>query len=118
MAEERYVITDEVVCSACKKPLWKEKDNWYPAVEPELMDNVLKMNLLGGYGMFFDTDFTAAHPGDYDLTLCHECAHKLVGASPFLTRLLKGGHFHGFTAPPLDPLCECISDFHKDWGTL
>jgi hypothetical protein len=112
---ERYIITDAVVCSVCNKPLWKLQDRWYPKVEPELMHNTLEVELHGGYGMFFDN----IH-GDYKLTLCHDCAHKLVGSSPFLTRLLKGGHFHGWTDENdiHSPLNEDITDFHKDWGKL
>ena len=117
MAEERYVITDKVKCSACGAPLWKERDNWYPAAPPELMYNTLVAEFRGGYNMFYDVD-PCGEAKDHELTLCHDCAHKLVGSSPFLTRLMKGGHFHGFTSNPLDPLCECISDFDKDWGKL
>ena len=117
MAEEpRFVITDKVRCSACNKPIWKEKDNWYPAVEPELVWNCLELHLCGGYGMFFD----GMEKGDHHLILCHDCAHKLVRHSPFLTKLLKGGHFHGWTMEDdiHNPLNEDIQDFYKDWSKL
>ena len=92
-------------CSACRVDI------------PPDGDNELYLTLDGGYGMFFDTDFYT-HPDHHELVLCHACAHKLVGSSPFLTRLLKGGHFHGFTNDVMDPLCECKSDFLRDWGAL
>lgn len=94
-------------CSACGEHIGDE------------LNNALPITLYGGYGMFFDTDFTTK-PDVYELVLCHECAHKLVGSSPFLTRLLKGGHFHGWTMEDdiHNPLNEDILDFHKDWGKL
>lgn len=91
-------------CSVCREPL---------------QDNTLGVKLTGGYGQFFDTDFTTK-PDVYYLTLCHSCAHKLVRHSPFLTRLLKGGHFHGWTMDDdiHNPLNEDILDFNEDWGKL
>ena len=119
MDRRRYIVTDKVKCSACAKPIWKEQDRDYPAVEPELMPNVLDIDLHGGYGMFFDDP-----NGDYNLLLCHECAHKLVHSSPFLTHLLKGGHFHGFiydehgNLPQDNGGADCITDFYREWGAL
>lgn len=98
-------------CSACNKPIGDDGDN------------ELVITLEGGYGMFFDTDFTTK-PDMYSLVLCHECAHKLVGSSSYLTNLLKGGHFHGFiydldgNLPQDNGGADCITDFHRNWGTL
>ena len=94
-------------CSACKAEVGED------------LDNAMFVKLSGGYGMFFDTNFRDK-PDEYSLMLCHDCSHKLVGSSPFLTNLLKGGHFHGWTMPDdiHNPLNEDILDFDRDWGAL
>lgn len=91
-------------CADCGKNLY-EFNPAYPAVEPHVAYDSLYLRVEGGYGMFFDTDFDT-HPDVYGFYLCHECAHALCDHYPWLKKLLRNGHFHGFDAAD-----KCITDF-------
>ncbi|WP_459973285.1 hypothetical protein [Mycobacterium sp. MUNTM1] len=55
--------------------------------------NALGMTLTGGYGMFFD-DTDPVHR----IFLCHDCAHGLCDALPWLANLVEPERSHLHTA--------------------
>jgi hypothetical protein len=52
-------------------------------------DNALELTQSGGYGMFFDNI-----DGDHHVFLCHDCAHNLCDATPWLARLIQPERSH------------------------
>lgn len=56
-------------------------------------DNALEVTLAGGYDMFFD-NFDSCHR----VFLCHDCAHRLCDALPWLANLIQPEHSHAHTA--------------------
>lgn len=56
-------------------------------------DNALEVTLAGGYGMFFDS-IDSGHR----VFLCHDCAHGLCDALPWLANLIRPEHSHAHTA--------------------
>lgn len=61
-------------------------------------DNALAIEFSGGYGMFIDP--MTADP-IYAVMLCHECAHGLCEATPWIGKLLDplNSHSHAWTLP-------------------
>lgn len=55
-------------------------------------DNVLILDLAGGYGMFFDNI-----EGNYTVVLCHDCAHEACEALPWLAALIEPARSHSHT---------------------
>lgn len=53
-------------------------------------DNALWLKLSGGYGMFIDP-FTEKDP---EVVICHNCAHELCDAVPWIKTLIDPVHSH------------------------
>lgn len=53
-------------------------------------DNALQIELLGGYGMFFDN----IEDGNHRVFLCHDCAHQACEALPWLGELIQPEKSH------------------------
>ena len=81
-------------CANCGKNLYEFNPD-YPAVAPHVAYGSLYLRLEGGYGMFFDTDFTT-QPDVYGVYLCHDCGHTLAEAFPFVAQLTKHEHFEDY----------------------
>jgi hypothetical protein len=82
-------------CDACGKPL----EAVFPGdnlEDSEQADNALNIGFAGGYGMFIDP----IPFGDIQrVTICHECAHALCDAVPWIERLLDPEHSHTHRTP-------------------
>lgn len=80
-------------CSACGselRPVFEDSAKDYP----EQLDNALILVFEGGYGMFIDP---FENHGEHRAALCHDCAHALCKANPWMTALIEpfNGHMHG-----------------------
>ena len=67
-------------------------------------DNALWIGLFGGYGMFVDNiDETLAEQknilkgSDYELVLCHECAHEFFDNNSWLKGIINPHKSHSHT---------------------
>jgi hypothetical protein len=85
-------------CKACEKELKPEfarDDTKYQ------FDNALWLGFFGGYGMFVDdleSEATTLNGAAYDAVLCHDCAHDLCEANPWMKKLLRPTESHSHTA--------------------
>lgn len=64
-------------------------------------DNALWIGFFGGYGMFvdnLDADHTPDLHADFQLVLCHDCAHTFMDENPFLKKLFHPFNSHSHTA--------------------
>lgn len=76
--ERPVVIYTDVTCNKCGKPPPKQS---FPRPKETLqLDNVLLLEIHGGYGMFTDPMNYPRNGYDPESTilLCHECAHELA----------------------------------------
>lgn len=94
-------------CTACGKSIPPE----FPPQEgesesPYQGDNNLWLGFFGGYGMFVEaqgyvSDNNAQVLKDtratYEANLCHDCAHALCEAHPWLAKLLQPERAHSHT---------------------
>ena len=85
----------DVVCHVCRAALT-------PVFEPEAtkgqeeryqFDNALWVEFPGGYAMFTD-DFGVSGPDRARAVLCHDCAHELCVAVPWIGALLEPASSH------------------------
>jgi hypothetical protein len=84
------------VCSACGQELQPV----FEGVSPRdyQYDNAMWIGLFGGYGMFVDN--LDAQPGvvpgppDIALVVCHDCAHALCDANPWLAKAIQPANSH------------------------
>lgn len=59
----------------------------------EEYENALPVTLYGGYGMFFDDlEEPAKH-----FVLCHDCAHRIFDANPWLRTIFEPTRSHSHT---------------------
>ena len=82
------VIPDR--CVSCGHELTRVSEGDFTS---KRYDNALEVTLTGGYGMFFDNI-----DADHHVFLCHDCAHRLCDALPWLANLIQPEHSHAHTA--------------------
>lgn len=71
-------------------------------------DNALWVGFSGGYGMFIDP-FGEKDP---KAVICHECAHALCAAHPWIEKLLDPHNSHAHSVHTIPDL---LKDGHKGW---
>lgn len=74
-------------CYSCEADLRSDYDS--PNNEP---DNALWVEFSGGYGQFIDPI-----GDDYEVVICHDCAHALCDALAWVKDLLKPHNSHSHT---------------------
>jgi len=90
------------ICVKCKTELVLDSgvqpDNQYA------YDNALWIAFHGGYGMFVDNidatldgNYGVIKGADYELVLCHECAHAFFDHNPWLTEIVNPHDSHAHT---------------------
>jgi len=103
-----------VNCSACYRELRLE--DGAPANSEYQFDNALWIGFHGGYGMFVDSyaaDEKHTLSGtDAEAVLCHDCAHDLCEANPWLSKLLRPLESHAHTGEYWD-----AHPNHKGWDS-
>lgn len=101
-------------CYACGKELEADHDTDYQ------FDNALWIGFHGGYGMFTDLcDFPPYEherklPGrpDEEAVICHECAHALCDAVPWIAKLIEPHRSH---AHHTNHIPELLERGHQGW---
>lgn len=79
-------------CVACGK-LTTHASTMAPGDATTAYENILIMELYGGYGLFFDD----MDSGDHTVILCHDCAHDTCVKLPWLAQLIKPETSHSHT---------------------
>lgn len=80
----------------------------FPELGTPHYDNALEIRFSGGYSMFIDP-FGMPEP---TAVLCHECAHAVCAAHPWLETLLDPAHSHAHL-PEHHP--RLVAEGHQGW---
>lgn len=104
------------ICVSCEKELAPESGNSETEYQ---FDNALWVGFFGGYGMFVDdieTEYGYSKPmlagAAHEAVLCHDCAHKLCEANPWIEKLLQPARSHAHTQEYWDK-----HPYHEGWDT-
>jgi hypothetical protein len=89
-------------CDRCKSVL----EPAVPFDTNHQYQNALWIKFSGGYGMFIDPD------DDIEVCLCHDCAHWLCAANPFIGDLLTPASSHSHQ---VDDIAGLIAADHDGW---
>lgn len=80
-------------CYACKKSLQPVFPDGNPDIDQ--YENALFVEFTGGYGEFVDV---MDDPNPYKAVICHECAHTLCNAVPWINKLIDPANSHSHSA--------------------
>lgn len=100
-------------CSSCEQVLMPEGIEFKTEYQ---FDNALWIGFFGGYGMFVDDidsnyrETQTLKGAAHEAVLCHDCAHKLCEANPWIKGLLKPETSHSHKAEFWDS-----HPAHKGW---
>lgn len=82
-------------CAAALKPVHWNPNDGDAAYQ---FEGAMWIAILGGYSMFTDnlqSEGNYAQGSDYELVICHECAHKLCAENPWLANVIQPYFSHG-----------------------